>query len=184
MFHFKNKVPNSIPCLPLEKKNEELNPAGVCGVCACHVWGKKGERIRLECIVSNGQSQAKLVNRLFKQLTQYCQWVSRPQLFQGYALGRRKANPSPSVRRESWGVGGRAWLSGVCEWGGWSGETVRSWQCCISLSCFSCRECLVFFLSLNNADLLGRVLQGHGGIACRSKSERGKWELLYQMIPN
>lgn len=44
----------------------------------------------------------------------------------------------------------------------------------IFLSCFPYRECLVFFLSLNSADLLGRVLQGHGEIACRSKSEQGK----------
>lgn len=44
----------------------------------------------------------------------------------------------------------------------------------IFLSCFSYRECLVFFLSLSGADLLVRVLQGHGEIACRSKSEQGK----------
>lgn len=44
----------------------------------------------------------------------------------------------------------------------------------IFLSCFPYWECLVFFLSLNSADLLGRVLQGHGEIACRSKSEQGK----------
>lgn len=44
----------------------------------------------------------------------------------------------------------------------------------VFLSCFSCQECLVFFLSLSGADLLGRVLQGHGEIACRSKPEQGK----------
>lgn len=52
------------------------------------------------------------------------------------------------------------------------------------LTSFPYRVCLVYLLSLNSADLFSCVRQGHGEIACGSRSELGKWELLYQMTPN
>lgn len=62
MLHFKNKV-DSIPCLPLEKNMRKLNLAGVSGVCAVFE-GRKEKESDWSVGVSNGQSQAKLVNRL------------------------------------------------------------------------------------------------------------------------
>ena len=58
---------------------------------------------------------------------------------------------------------------GWLKWGGCAELTVLHFSVLLFMP-----GVLGFLLSLNNADLLGRVLQGHGGIACRSKSEWGK----------
>lgn len=78
----------------------------------------------------------------------------RPQLFQGYALGRTKANPSPSVSRESWeSVGGLDCR--VCEWGWltWAELTAIAFFCLA----FHTGSAWFFLFVTGGADLLGRA---------------------------